>query len=53
METGNFTYYVVALLMIVIGFVVFKKVAGCMIRTVVTFVLVAILATLYYLYFRQ
>lgn len=49
----NFIYYAVALLMIIIGIVVLKKVAGCLFRTVVTIVLLAILAYLYYKFFRQ
>lgn len=52
MDTSNFSYYIVVLLMIIIGFIVFKKVAGCMIRTVITFILVAILTALYYFYFK-
>lgn len=38
--------------MIIIGIVIIKKVAGCLVRTVVTIVLLALLATLYYHYFR-
>lgn len=48
----NITYYTVALLMVVIGVLIVKKVAGCMIRAVVTLVLVAALAALYLHYFR-
>lgn len=45
-------YYIIALLMIVIGFYIVKKVTGCLIRSIVTFILVAILVALYYLYFK-
>ncbi len=38
--------------MIIIGIVIIKKVAGCLVRTVVTIVLLALLAALYYHYFR-
>lgn len=38
--------------MIIIGIVVLKKVAGCLVRTVVTIVLIALLAALYYHFFR-
>ena len=48
----NYSYYVIVLLMIVIGFVVCKKIAGCMIRSVITFILIAVLAVLYYVYFK-
>lgn len=48
----NITYYIVALLMVVVGVLIIKKVAGCMIRAVVTLVLLAALAALYLNYFR-
>jgi len=48
----NVTYYIAALLMIIIGFLVIKKVAGCLVRTIVTLILVAVLVALYYFYFR-
>ena len=38
--------------MIIIGIVIIKKVAGCLVRTVVTIVLLALLSALYYHYFR-
>lgn len=38
--------------MIIIGIVIIKKVAGCLVRTVVTIVLLALLAALYHHYFR-
>lgn len=48
----NAVYYVVALLMIIIGFVIVKKVAGCLVRSIVTIVLIALLVALY-LYFKS
>lgn len=48
----NVSYYIAALLMIIIGFLVVKRVAGCLVRTIVTLVLLAVLAALYYFYFR-
>lgn len=36
--------------MIIIGFLVVKRLAGCVIRTIVTLILVAVLAVLYYMY---
>lgn len=49
----NVSYYIVALLMIIIGFVVMKKMAGCLVRSIVTLVLVAVLSLLYYLFFKN
>ena len=48
----NLTQYIVALLAIIIAFVIIKKVASCMVRTVVGIVLVAVLAYIYIMYMR-
>lgn len=48
----NFGYYVAGLILLIVGFLVMKKVASCMIKTVVTLVLVAALVAVYYLYLR-
>ena len=51
MET-NITYYIALLILIVIGFVVVKKVASCLIKSIITIVLVAIAVAIYYLYLQ-
>lgn len=51
-DMENLVYYVVALLMVIIGIVLIKKMAGCLVRAVVAFVLMALLAILYYKFFR-
>ena len=51
MET-NITYYIALLILSVIGFVVVKKVASCLIKSIVTLVLVAIAVALYFLYLK-
>ena len=48
----NFGYYVAGLILLIVGFLVMEKVASCMIKTVVTLVLVAVLVAVYYLYLR-
>lgn len=48
----NITYYIAILLMIIIGFVVVKKVAGCLIRSIITLVLIAIIIAIYWLYLK-
>lgn len=48
----NFGYYVAGLILLIVGFLVMKKVASCMIKTVVTMVLVVALVAVYYLYLR-
>ncbi len=49
---SNFTYYLALLLLIIIGIIVVKKVASCLIKTVVTLVLIAIAGAIYWLYLR-
>lgn len=49
---SNITYYVAILLMIIIGFVVVKKVAGCLIRSIITIILIAIIIAIYWLYLK-
>ena len=41
------------LAVIVVGFIVVRKVASCMIKSVVLLVAIAALAAIYYLYIRQ
>lgn len=49
---SNITYYIALLALIVIGFVVVKKMASCLIKSILTIVLVAIAAAVYWFYFR-
>lgn len=49
---NNFGYYIACLMLLIVGFLIFKKVAGCVIKTIITVVLVVLLAAIYYLYLR-
>lgn len=49
---SNITYYLALLAMIVIGVFVFKKVASCLVKTVITLLFLAIAAAIYWLYLR-
>ncbi|MBR0050095.1 MAG: hypothetical protein IJP74_12395 [Prevotella sp.] len=49
----NIGYYLFMLAVIVVGFIVVRKVASCMIKSVVLLVAIAALAAIYYLYIRQ
>ena len=51
MET-NITYYIALLVLFIIGFVVVKKVASCLIKSIITIVLVAIGVAVYYFYLK-
>jgi hypothetical protein len=46
----NFMYYVFALVALVVGLFILKKVATCMVKMVVGAILVAILVAIYWLY---
>ena len=49
----NLIYYIVLLLMLVIGIFVFKKVAGCMIKFVITIALIIVMIALWYFFLRE
>ena len=46
----NFLYYAFALVALVVGLFTLKKVATCLVKTVVGVILVAVLAAIYWLY---
>lgn len=50
--SSNFDYYVFILVAIIVGFLVFKKVTGCIIKLVLTAIVVAVLAAIYFLYLK-
>ncbi len=49
----EYSYYLYALAILIIGLIILKKVAGCIVRIVVTLALLAILAVIYYIGFYQ
>lgn len=49
---SDITYYIALLVVIVVGFVVVKKMASCLIKSIFTIVIVAIAVAVYWLYFR-
>jgi hypothetical protein len=48
----NILYYVILLVILIIGLTVLKKVASCMIKTVVGIVLLAAAVAVYWLYLK-
>ena len=46
----DFGYYIFALVVLVVGFLIVKKVATCMIKAVVGIIVLVVLAGLYWLY---
>jgi hypothetical protein len=49
---NNIGYYLALLALIIIGFLVVKKVASCMIKSVVTIVLIAAAVAIYWFYLK-
>ena len=47
---NDFLYYALVLVALVVGLFTLKKVATCMVKTVVGVILVAVLAAIYWLY---
>ena len=47
---NDFLYYAFALVALVVGLFILKKVAPCLFKTVVGVILVAVLAAIYWLY---
>lgn len=52
MMTGNFTYYLALLALIIIGVLVAKKIASCLVKTIITLILIAVGVAIYYYYLR-
>ena len=48
---SNFAYYAFALIVLIVGLMILKKVATCMIKMVVALIMIAILLGVYWLYF--
>lgn len=50
--TPNFTYYIFCILAVVIGFLIVKRIASCMIKTVVAIITIAAIAAIYFMYIK-
>lgn len=48
---SSFGYYIFALIVLVVGIFVIKKVTTCLIKSIIIGIVVAILAAVYFLYF--
>ncbi len=46
----DFGYYIFALVVLVVGFLIVKKVATCLVKTIIGIVVLAILAGIYWMY---
>ena len=50
--TSNFFYYLFCITAVIVAFLLFKKVTGCLFRSIVLLIVAVILAVLYFLFFR-
>ena len=48
----NFGYYIFCIIALIVGIFIFKKVAGCLMRTIFFIIILAFLATGYYMFFK-
>jgi hypothetical protein len=49
---GNFTYYIAILALIIIGVLVVKRIASCLVKTIITLILIALGVAIYYYFLR-
>lgn len=49
---SNITYYIALLALIIIAVLVVKKVASCLIKTVITLILLAVGVAIYWMYLK-
>ena len=50
---GNFTYYLAILALIIIGVLVVKRIASCLVKTIITLILIALGVAIYYFFHRS
>lgn len=49
----DFGYYIFALVVLVVGFLIVKKVATCLVKTIIGILVLAILAGIYWVLLRK
>ena len=45
-------YYIFCIIAVIVGFLIIKKITGCLIKTLIALVVDALLAAVYYLYLK-
>lgn len=50
--TSQFGYYIFCIIVFIMAFLFLKKIAGCLIKTVIMAIVLAVLAGIYYMYFK-
>lgn len=46
-------YYIFCILAVIVGFLVIKKITGCMIKTLIALIIAAAMAAVYFMYIKQ
>ena len=49
---SNFLFYIYCIVAVIIGFLIAKKIAGCLLKSIIAFITVAVLVAIYYIYFK-
>lgn len=52
MNMQPISYYIFCIAALIVGFLLIKKITGCMIKTVIAIITAAILAAVYYCYMK-
>lgn len=50
--TDNFMYYLALLALVIIGVLVVKRIASCLVKTIITLLLIAVGIVIYYYYLQ-
>ncbi len=50
--TSNFSFYIYCIVAVILGFLIAKKIASCLIKSIIAIITVAIIAVIYYMYFK-
>ena len=48
----SLVYYIFCIIAVIVGFLIIKKITGCLIKTLIALVVAALLAAVYYLYLK-
>lgn len=49
--TSQFGYYIFCIVAFIVAFMLLKKLAGCLVKTSIMAIMLAVLAAIYYFYF--
>lgn len=50
--TSSFSYYIFCIIAVIVGFIVVKKIANCLVKSIVAAVTIVIIAAIYFMYIK-